>query len=291
MEQEQRASGANSRFFNSGDLRLHYLQWGKRSGIPIVLLHGLRGFAGTWTSLVQALGADYCCYALDQRGRGESDWGRMEDYQTATYVADLEAFVDHLGLERFILVGHSLGGTNALEYVRRHPERVQRLVIEDIGPGSSNRGDGAERIRREMQSTPLSFASWAEAETFWRTSRPNLTEEALQARLKNSLSEREGRVFWKHDQQGIAEARLKFEPIDLWPAVKAVRCPALLVKGGSSDFLKRATVNEILAANACFSVVEVDDASHYVHDDQPEKFNLAVVEFIRAGANKNKSEA
>lgn len=291
MEQEQRASGASSRFFNSGDLWLHYLQWGKRSGIPIVLLHGLRGFAGTWTSLVQALGADYCCYALDQRGRGESDWGRMDDYQTATYVADLEAFVDNLGLERFILVGHSLGGTNALEYVRRHPERVQRLVIEDIGPGSSNRGDGAERIRREMQSTPLSFASWAEAETFWRTSRPNLTEEALQARLKNSLSEREGRVFWKHDQQGIAEARLKFEPIDLWPAVKAVRCPALLVKGGSSDFLKRATVNEILAANACFSVVEVDDASHYVHDDQPEKFNRAVVEFIRAGANKNKSEA
>ena len=284
MELEEQAVCANSGFFNSGDLRLHYLQWGDRSGVPVVLLHGLRGFAGTWASLAQALGEGYCCYGLDQRGRGESDWGRIEDYHTETYVSDLEEFVSHLGLEQFILVGHSLGGTNALEYVRRHPGRVQCLIIEDIGPGSSNQGDGAERIRREMLHTPLSFASWNEAEAFWRSSRPNLTNEALRARLDNSFNERDGRIYWKHDQQGIAEARLSIEPIDLWPAVKAVRCPALLVKGGNSDFLPRSTVKEILAENPCFNSVEIDGASHYVHDDQPERFNQAVVGFIRSGA-------
>ncbi len=273
-----------SHFFHSDDLKLHYLQWGDPQGIPVVMLHGLRGFAETWQELVTALGDQYCCYALDQRGRGESDCGPVSDYHTDTYVADLSAFISHLGLARFILIGHSLGGTNAFEYTRQHPDKVQLLVIEDIGPGSSNRGDGAERIRREMRNTPLSFASWAEAEAFWRSSRPNLTEEALAARLKYSLREHEGRVAWKHDQQGIAEARLTIEPIDLWPAINAIEIPTLLVKGGNSDFLPAATVKEVLEKNPCFSAVTVDNASHYVHDDQPEKFNEAVVRFVQSAS-------
>lgn len=271
----------NSNFFNIASLKLHYIQWGNPQGIPVVLLHGLRGFAQTWTSLATALGNRYVCYALDQRGRGDSDWGNANDYHTDTYVGDLRAFVEHLGLEHFILIGHSLGGANALEYTRLYPDKVQALVIEDIGPGSSNRGDGAARIRREMKNTPQSFVSWKEAESFWRTSRPNLTEKALAARLENSLCEKDGMVTWKHDQLGIAEARLSIEPIDLWPAVKAVRCPSLLVKGGDSDFLPTDTVNAVKTVNPYFSAFEVKNASHYVHDDQAAVFNDAVVFFVK----------
>jgi esterase len=272
-------------FFSVDALNLHYLRWGNSQGTPVVLLHGLRGFAETWQSLVGALGEEYICYALDQRGRGESDWGNVQDYHTDTYVRDLSLLVDHLALDSFILIGHSLGGTNALEYARKNPDRVKALVIEDIGPGSSNRGDGAERIRREMRNTPLSFNSWQEAEKFWRTSRPNLTEEALSARLKFSLREKNNRIFWKHDQQGIAEARLTIEPIDLWPAVNAVQCPTLLVKGGNSDFLPPATVAEVLEKNSHFQSVTIENSSHYVHDDQAEVFNEAVVRFLNNVSN------
>lgn len=271
-----------SGFFMSGTLKIHYLQWGDKHGIPVVMLHGLRGFASTWQSLAHSLGDGYCCYALDQRGRGESDWGDIDSYQTATYVKDLENFVDHLGVSDFILIGHSLGGTNALEYTRLHPDKVIKLVIEDIGPGSSSQGQGAERIRREMLNTPLSFDSWAEAETFWRSSRPHLTEESLQARLQHSFKEVDGRVYWKHDQEGIAKARLMFEPLDLWPAVRSVSCPALLVKGEKSDFLPLTTIEVILSVNACFSSAIINDASHYVHDDQPDKFNEAVLRFLNS---------
>ncbi|WP_193494439.1 alpha/beta fold hydrolase [Nitrincola alkalisediminis] len=273
---------ARSAFFMSGELKLHYLQWGDTSGVPVIMLHGLRGFANTWQSLALALGDGYCCYALDQRGRGESDWGDIDSYQTETYVKDIESFITHLGLTEFILIGHSLGGTNALEYTRLHPDKVHKLVIEDIGPGSSSHGEGADRIRREMLNTPLSFDSWAEAETFWRKSRPHLTEASLQARLHNSFREVKGQVYWKHDQEGIATARLKFEPIDLWPAVKSVRCPALLVKGAQSDFLPHATIAEVISTNACFSSIVINEASHYVHDDQPEKFNAAILRFLNS---------
>jgi esterase len=267
-------------FFTSDGLNLHYLKWGNGK-VPVVMLHGLRGFAQTWQDLVDALGNGFTFYALDQRGRGDSDWGPTEDYNADSYVKDLSRFVDHLALDRFVLIGHSLGGQNAVEFARQYPGRVMAMVIEDIGPGSSKQGEGAERIRREMRSTPLSFDSWQAAKDFWTSSRPNLTEQALQARLNYSFREVDGNVMWKHDQQGIAEARLTIEPIDLWPAFHAIRCPMLLVKGGNSDFLSSQTVNDIMASSDLVQAVQIEGASHYVHDDQPEKFNEAVVHFMK----------
>lgn len=271
---------SSSHFFTSDGLNLHYLKWGNGK-VPVVMLHGLRGFAQTWQDLVDALGNEFTFYALDQRGRGDSDWGPTEDYNADSYVKDLTRFVDHLALDRFVLIGHSLGGQNAVEFMRQYPQRVMAMVIEDIGPGSSKQGEGAERIRREMRNTPLSFDSWQDAKAFWTSSRPNLTEQALQARLNYSFREVDGKVTWKHDQQGIGEARLTIEPIDLWPAFHAIRCPTLLVKGGNSDFLSSQTVNDIMASSDVVQAVQIEGASHYVHDDQPEKFNEAVVHFMK----------
>jgi len=272
---------SRSHFFTNDGLNLHYLEWGSGK-VPVVMLHGLRGFAQTWQDLVDAMGDGFTFFALDQRGRGDSDWGTTKDYNADTYIQDLAGFVDHLGLERFVLIGHSLGGQNAAEFARLYPERVMAMVIEDIGPGSSKQGEGAERIRREMRNTPLSFDSWQAAKEFWTHSRPNLTEQALQARLTYSFREVDGKVTWKHDQQGIAEARLTIEPMDLWPAFRAISCPTLLIKGGDSDFLPSQTVAEITESNDFVQAIQIDHASHYVHDDQPEKFNEAVVRFMQA---------
>lgn len=100
----------DSRFFtNRAGLRLHFLRWGDPKGVPLVLLHGLRAYAQTWESLVEALGDGYCIYALDQRGRGLSDWAPAASYHTQSYVEDLQDFVAYVGLQRFVLLGHSLG--------------------------------------------------------------------------------------------------------------------------------------------------------------------------------------
>lgn len=268
--------------FTSGALELHYLRWGVETGVPVIMLHGLRAYAQTWDSLAAALGPGFCIYALDQRGRGDSDWGPVEDYRTDQYVEDVRALADALGLDSFILVGHSLGGTNALEFCRCYPCRVRAMVIEDIGPGSSNQGSGADRIRKEMRNTPLTFPGWEEAERFWRASRPNLSDAGIKSRLQFSMKENnDGSVTWKHDQQGISEARLNIEPIDLWPAVNSVTCPTLLVRGGDSDFLPAATAKEIVTINPNFDCIEIPKATHYVHDDQPEMFNSCVTDFIR----------
>ena len=272
----------HSQFFNNrSGLRLHVLCWGNPDGTPLLLLHGLRAYAQTWESLAGVLGDDFCCYALDQRGRGLSDWAESTSYRTESYVDDLEDLVAHLGLQRFALVGHSLGGANALEYARLHPGRLLALVVEDIGPGSSSVGDGAERIRREMRQTPLVFADWDTARAFWVKSRPGLSEQGLRSRLAHSMQETAQGVVWRHDQQGIAEARLSIEPVDLWPAVRTLDCPTLFVRGGNSDFLPPATLAAMQEQNSNIRTVEIAGASHYVHDDQSEEFNRIVAGYLR----------
>jgi esterase len=272
----------HSQFFNNrSGLRLHALRWGNPQGTPLILLHGLRAYAQTWESLADALGDDFCCYALDQRGRGLSDWAESSSYHAESYVHDLEDLVAHLGLQRFALVGHSLGGANALEYARQHPGRLLALVVEDIGPGSSSVGDGAERIRREMRQTPLAFADWDAARAFWLKSRPGLSEQGLRSRLAHSMQETAQGIVWRHDQQGIAEARLSIEPVDLWPAVRALDCPTLFVRGGNSDFLPPATLAAMQEQNSNIRTVEIAGASHYVHDDQSDAFNRIVAGYLR----------
>ncbi|MDZ5602833.1 alpha/beta hydrolase [Pseudomonas sp. RP23018S] len=267
-------------FHTRTGLRLHYLHHANAQGIPVLMLHGLRAYAQTWDSLAAALGPGYDCIALDQRGRGASAWAPSDSYRTEVYVDDLEDLVSHLDLERFVLIGHSLGGANALEYVRRNPGRVRALVIEDIGPGSSSQGEGAARIRREMAGTPLLFADWPAAEAFWRGSRPGLSAEALASRLRHSMRASDDGIVWRHDQQGIAQARLSITATDLWPAVEALDCPTLFIRGGRSDFLPPETLAAMQQRNAHIQVAQVDDASHYVHDEQGARFNRVVKEFL-----------
>lgn len=275
--------GERTSFVRSGALRLRLREWGPADAPALVALHGLRGFSGTWRGLAAALGERYRLIALDQRGRGESDWDPEANYYTDAYLADLEAVVDGLGLERFVLLGHSMGGTTAYAYAARHPERLHALVIEDIAPGSSVSGAGAARIKAEMAALPLDFADWAEARAYWRRTRPSVSVAALEQRLWESLRETGGRVGWRYDAAGISRTRLDPDPArvpDLWPWVESIRTPAFVIRGALSDFCPVATVDEMIRRNPVFAMASVEGASHYVHDDRPEEFNALVLGFL-----------
>src|SRR5689334_12405772 len=117
---------AREGWFSSDGLRLRYVEWGAPTAPAIVALHGLRSFGYTWEPLARHLEGRFRLIALDQRGRGESDWDPRRRYYTSEYVRDLERLVDWLGLERFILLGHSMGGATAFVYASKHPDRLAR---------------------------------------------------------------------------------------------------------------------------------------------------------------------
>ena len=129
---------ARSEHVRLGGLSAHFQQWGDRRKPAVLLLHGLRSYAATWELLAQELAADHWVLALDFRGRGHSKWDPHRQYFTQTYVRDVEEWVAQLGLRHFDLIGHSMGGTVGYVYAARHPDQVTRLVVEDIGPDSSD---------------------------------------------------------------------------------------------------------------------------------------------------------
>lgn len=266
-------------------LKFHVTEWGDEQAWPVVMLHGIRGYAETFAGVAQALQPGVRVVAYDQRGRGESDWDPQHNYYTDAYVDDLDAVVRALGLQRFDLLGHSMGGINAIVYAARHPQQVRRLVIEDAGPGAFEASDGATRIRKEFATTPHRFDTWEAATDFMRALRPTVTEEARQQRLKSMLKELPGGGFtWRYDHVGIAATRLNPDPsraIDLASHVQAIACETLVVRGGRSDYLQPEMVARMRTLNPRIEAIDIPDAGHYIHDDQPERFAQAVTAFLK----------
>ena len=278
------ATHAREGWIHSEGLRLRYVEWGAVDAPAIVALHGLRSFAYTWEPVALPLADRFRIVALDQRGRGLSDWDPQRRYYASEYVRDLEVLVDHLAPRHFVILGHSMGGANAFVYASRHADRLAGLVIEDMGPGASAGSAGAQRIRRELLDTPDAFASWEDAAAFWRRQRPHISEAAVQARVQHSMRRADdGRLVWRHDARGIAQARLNATPeqlVDLWPHVESVKAPTLLLRGANSDFLSAQTAEEMVRRNPHIVGEEIPDASHYVHDDNLSAFETALHAFL-----------
>lgn len=268
----------------SGALHLHVTEWGPADGYPVVMLHGIRGYALTFEGLAAALQPECRVIGIDQRGRGGSDWDPARNYYTDAYVADLAAVVDALGLSRFDLLGHSMGGIAAIVYAATYPGRVRRMVIEDAGPGAFEDSAGAQRIQRELATTPANFADWDAAMAFMRALRPTVTEAAREQRLRSMLKVLpDGSYTWRYDHAGIVATRLQPDPariVDLRPYVARVDCPTLVLRGGRSDYLQPAAAQGMADANPFIQWHEVPDAGHYIHDDQPEIVACHVRDFF-----------
>jgi pimeloyl-ACP methyl ester carboxylesterase len=272
-------------------LSLRVKEWGDASAAPIVMLHGIRGYAETFAALAQTLQPAFRVIAFDQRGRGESDWDPGRNYYTDAYVDDVNAVVDHLALDQFDLLGHSMGGINAIAYAALHPARVRRLLIEDAGPGAFEVSAGATRIRKEFATTPAEFASWEAASVFLRALRPTVPEAARQQRLQHMLKPASGGGFtWRYDHAGIAQTRLNPDPlrvVDLAPLVQRISCPTLVIRGGKSDYLQPEMVAAMQALNPRIQATDIADAGHYVHDDQPAAFAAVVARFLGLNTRNN----
>jgi len=190
---------------NVNGINLHYLDWGNEGKPRVLLLHGLRGHCHSWDDVSAEFCRDYHVLALDQRGRGESDWAPGGDYSSQSFVADLEGFCQALGLDSFILVGHSMGGRNGMAFAGRNAEKLQKFVIVDIGPDLDPKGSG--RITQELIDVPEEFDSFEEVVTYQNKQNRFCSEPVLRRRLTYATKELpNGKVGWRYDLQ-IREQR------------------------------------------------------------------------------------
>ena len=262
-------------------MRFHYLDWGTQGLPPVVFLHGGGLNAHTWDLVCAALRRERHCVALDQRGHGESEWSPQMDYSTESHVGDLEAFVDMLRLERFVLVGMSLGGANALAWAGQHSRRLAGLVLVDVGP--EVRADGIRKIAAfTSEATPLqSVDEFVERALAFN---PRRNRELLRRSLLHNIRRMpDGRFMWKYDQrhrgkvdpEAIARRRAL-----LWSAVDTVECPTLVVRGAQSDVFHDEDAERLTARLRQGRWVRIEGAGHTVQGDNPADLLVSLRAFL-----------
>jgi pimeloyl-ACP methyl ester carboxylesterase len=230
----------------SDDLELHLLEWSS-AGVPMLLLHGFGNEAHIWDDFSPRVAEHYRVLALDLRGHGESAWDPEGRYDYENHLADLDVLTTALGIERMVLVGHSLGGRISMLYAGRNPEKLAGLVIVDSAPELDARG--IVRIRAEVgEQRDPSFASVAEYENLLAHNYPAATPEALRRMARHGLKQREdGRYVLRMDMAYRVAAGARAATVDddvlarreesnqhaMWAALEALSSPTLVVRGAA----------------------------------------------------------
>ena len=196
----------DSKTLRVNDLTLHYFEWGKADAPDIVCVHGYTGSADAFNALARHLQDRFHILAPDVRGHGESAWSPAGAYQYADQAGDLAAFVDRLGLDRFVLIGTSMGGIIAMAYAVAHPQRLRGLVINDIGPEAEA---GTQRITQMVGSRPEEFATLEDAMAYRREMSPIVAGRSAEDQRELALGvlrqRADGRWGWKMDPAYIRQ--------------------------------------------------------------------------------------
>jgi pimeloyl-ACP methyl ester carboxylesterase len=258
------------------DLRLHALESGRIGGPPVCFLHGGSAHAHWFDAVTPAVAGRHHVLALDQRGHGESGWPATPAYATEDFARDLVGVLDALGWERAALVGHSMGGHNAMAFAAWYPERVTALVIVDSRPALP--GDRLSRMHARGHRPPRHHPSLAAAVAAFRLlPADTIADPALLAHLAE--------VGTVRREQGW---RLRFDPqcngsrqpVDAWPLLPRITAPTLIVRGGRSPILPPDMAERMRKSIPRCSLVEIADAYHHLVLDRPAEFAAALRRFL-----------
>lgn len=285
------ATTFTDRYAQVNSLRLHHLEWGTEGKPPMVLLHGMGQTAHTWDLFAAAMAPYFHIYALDQRGHGDSSWAPDKDYSRKTMVHDVLEFTRTLGIDRpfgsaqgrFFLVGMSMGGANSLSFTANYPEKVEALVVVDIGPRVEQKG--VNNIRNFM-TTYREFDSLDEAAEVIHNYNPRRSMEVIRnfTVVYNLKQLPNGKWTWKYDSYfSDSHRRIDVRQLreELQHEVRKIRCPTLVVKGEESDVFSLEGARSLQEAIPGSEFALVPGAGHSVMGDNPPGFEAAVRAFYQ----------
>jgi pimeloyl-ACP methyl ester carboxylesterase len=267
---------ARRRVLEAGGLALRGLESGTPGRPGVLLLHGGAAHAHWWDAITPALAERYHVLALDQRGHGESAWPSPPAYATEDFVADLVAVLDRLGWDRAAVVGHSMGGHNAIGLAAWHPDRVRALVIADARPAIPD--ERLVRMRERGQRPPRRHATREAAVAAFRLLPPDtVAAPALLGHLAEAgVVPADGGFVNRFDPAAYAARR----PVDGWSLLGRITAPTLVLRGGHSPVLPREMAERLRAAIPAAGLVEIPDAYHHVILDRPTAVVTALTDFL-----------
>ena len=278
----------DDRYYTSARLRLHYVVWGDEKKPPLLLIHGGRDHARSWDFVARRLIDRFAVYAPDLRGHGDSDWANTGSYPIVDHVADIAKLVEVIDRGPVSIIGHSRGGGITLDYAGGFPDMVTRLVsIEGYGWRAGDKRPAVQRLRGFVDNVravetgrPRVYATLEDAQARMQEANRRLSPEMVRHLTEHAVRRVEGGYVWKFDrnvQVHTASDWTEAETKSIW---SNIRCPMLLI-GGSESGHQRPELQGIGDSLVGERIV-IQDAAHWVHHDQFERFVQAVRRFLLA---------
>lgn len=249
----------------------------KDARLTVLCLHGLTRNHQDFEPLIAALPGRFRYVAVDVRGRGRSAYDpQPKNYAPQVYAKDMLALLDHLGVRRAALIGTSMGGLISLLMIRKAPERVAGIVLNDVGPVVEQAG--LDRIASYAGKMPP-VTDWASAAGAVKTLQggvfPDMPEERWMEFARRTYRETpEGAVVPDYDPN-IAASLGKVKPgaltnFALWRIFGAAKkAPLLLLRGETSDILGPATAEKMVKRHPDARLVAVPRVGHAPLLDEP----------------------
>jgi esterase len=243
------------------------------SGPPLIILHGLFGCKDNWRYLARQLARHFRVITLDQRNHGQSP--HCEEFGYQAMADDLLAFLDSQNLHQVHLLGHSMGGKTAMQFAACYPQRLTRLIIEDISPIAYS--PRHLEIFAALDQLPLNqLASRSEADRLLQATVPDLS--VRQFLLKNLQREPGGGLAWRFNLPVLKKHYPNL--ISTLDFTLPIKVPTLFLRGGLSDYLPPALPLEITRAFQEVKLQTIEGAGHWVHAEQPQAFLQAINDFL-----------
>ena len=242
-------------------------------GEPLVILHGLFGMPDNWKTLAGDFAEQFEVHLIDQRNHGRSP--HRDEHNYTVMAEDLLEYFEEHGIDKGHVMGHSMGGKTAMRFAMDHPERVDKLVVVDIGP------QFYPIHHREILDTLLSVD--LERAQSRREAQNQLAQGIKdigiqQFLLKNLHWVEKENLGWRFNLHGLND-----QISNVGEALgngEVYEGPTLFIAGGDSDYIDGGTFAHIREHFTQAVVETVEGAGHWVHAQRPKELFSLVLEFL-----------
>jgi len=259
-------------------MKLFYRSYG--DGPPLIILHGLYGSSDNWASIAKMAAENYTVYLPDMRNHGQSPHSETMDYEAMR--DDIYELAEGLKIQRFFLAGHSMGGKAAISFALKWPERLNGLLIADISPfedavsGQKAYTQHKSILKAMLSIDPAKIHSRAEAEAELKQM---ISSAKIRGFILKNLQRNANNTFtWKINVSSLLNNLERImEGIDRSINHRVSGFPVIFLKGSESAYLTPDDYPDILKVFPAAEIIEIQNAGHWLHADQPE----AVAGYLR----------
>ena len=257
-------------------------------GPALIILHGLYGSSDNWVSIGKSLSRYFEVFIIDQRNHGKSPHTKEHNYMLLKN--DLFDFMEKQGIEKAVILGHSMGGKTAMFFAVDYPEKVESLIVIDISPRSYK--DLKELVPQsvqhmniliEMKRIDLSVVK-SRMEIDKQLSAIIKSGRIRKFFLKNIARGKDGKFFWKLNVDILLDQLPEImDGLDVKKFMNGngVRgFPVLFVRGADSGYITSADISLINTIFPAAEIVDIPDSGHWLHTEQPKLLLETIRKFV-----------